>query len=284
MVRYMIRLCALLMAMSQGALSQPRTEEPFRIGMVVAASDVPEIEGVSGIREMFSRALGRSVEVIAARDHEALVAAHVAGRVDYAIYTALSYAAAARCGCVEPIATPMTSEGAIGVRSILMTRTERALERIAVGAPDSVAGRLAPLALWPDAFEARSAQRLVDFPSAQDAQEEFVAGAVDAIFGWVPVSSSGENLPGGTPDRLAAMSSAGTESRIEWESDVLRHGPHAVRADLSRDMRQKLVAMLVDGTDAELVYINRAYGGGFVAASRDDYQPAVKILESLEAE
>src|SRR5690606_6073024 len=122
-------------------------------------------EGLAEIRSMFSRAIGRPVEVVAARNYEALVAAHVSGRVDYAVYTALAYAAAARCECVEPLATPMTADGAIGVRSVLISRRNSPLDRLAVTSPDSLTGRLAPTAMWPGAAEARSTGRVVDMDS-----------------------------------------------------------------------------------------------------------------------
>lgn len=275
---YVIRLFALLVCVPHLALAQDRTIEPFRIGMVVASSDAPAVEGLSEIRAMFSRALAQPVEVIAARNYEALVAAHIGGRVDYAIYTALAYAAAGGCDCVEPIVTPMTPDGAIGVRSVLISRTTGEDKRIALGAPDSLTGRLAPMALWARAEEARLAQQFVEMASAQEAEATFASGDVDALFGWVPVSASGQMLAGGTPDRLAIAELDDDEFIISWQSDILRHGPHAVRSDLPEETREKLVAMLVGGTDADLLYINRAYGGGFIVASRNDYQPVIKLL------
>lgn len=278
---YLTRLCALLVCVPHLALAQDRPIEPFRIGMVVASADAPAVEGLPEIRAMFSRALALPVEVIAARNHEALVAAHIGGRVDYAIYTAVAYAAADRCECVEPIATPMTHDGAIGVRSVLISRMTGELSRIALAAPDSLAGRLAPLGVWPGAEKARSAQQFVEMDSAQEAEAKFVSGDVDAFFGWVPVSASGRMLTGGTPDRLAAAGVGDEEFTIAWQSETLRHGPHAVRSDLPEETREKLVSMLVGGTSAELAYINRAYGGGFVVASGNDYQPVTKALKPL---
>ncbi len=278
-----------MLAGAASALAQQQAAAPFRVGMVVASGDVPAVEGLSDIRAAFSRTLGTPVEVVAARDYEALVAAHIAGRVDYAIYSSQAYAAAMiRCECVVPLAFPVAQDGSVGVRSVLIAKPGATPRTIALGAGDSLTGRMAPLALWPDAAEAEKAGRLVFTQSAEDAEAMFLEGTVDGFFGWVPAASDAvEETFGGTPARLDAAGVDAAQYDIVWQSDILRHGPHAVRDDVDPAMREKLVRMLTGhaaGSNGFQATIDRQYGGGFAAASKTDYQPVLDALSLLKAQ
>lgn len=270
-----------------GAPALAQRDAIFRIGMVAPSQESPAVEGLSEIRAAFARALGTPVEVMAARDYEALIAAHVDGRIDYAIYSAQAYAAAAlRCDCVLPVAVPRTENGATGMRSILIARQGVEPATIALGAGDSLTARLAPLALWPDAEQAREAGKLVFTQSVEDAEGLFLSGAADAFFGWVPAAEDDEAVSGGTLARLDAAGAKAGDYEVAWRSPVLHHGPHAVRADVSQPVREKLAALLTEPSpdaDGFRAYVSRHYGGGFVAASQDDYEPVLRILRALPA-
>src|SRR5205085_1730708 len=63
------------------------------------------------------------VEFVVARDYAALIDAQASARIEYAIYSATAYATALqRCGCVEPLVAPVDTDGAAGIRSVLLTR------------------------------------------------------------------------------------------------------------------------------------------------------------------
>lgn len=284
---------ALLLA-GQPAAAQASDAGTFRIGMVAQAGGTPAVEGLSAIRAAFSGALGMPVEVFVARDYAALIEAHVAGRVDYAVYSAVAYAAASiRCGCVQPVAAPVDADGAVGLRSVLILRRGapeggEAAGRIAVGPADSLAARLVPLASWPQAAAAQAQGGLVAAGSVSAAEAMFLDGEVDGFFGWArawPGDDAGA-AAGGSPARLRAAGLDGTVYEIGWRSPVLRYGPHAVRADLPAERVALLAGLLqrAGADDAELSFhLGRDHGGGFAAASHDDYAAVVEALEALGA-
>src|SRR5690606_12458639 len=83
-------------------------EQAFRIGLVAQPGEEARVADLSALKAAYSRALGMPVEVMVARDYARLAEAHIAGRIDYAVYSAQAYAAAAlRCGCVTPVAAPV---------------------------------------------------------------------------------------------------------------------------------------------------------------------------------
>lgn len=246
--------------------------------MVVAGA--PVVEGVTAIQALFSRALGLPVEVVAARDYEALIRGQIDRRIDYAIYSATAYAAASlRCGCVEPVVSPVDAAGAIGLRSILVKKPGAVPGRIATGPRDSLAGSLAPLALWPGAADAA----LVQAESLASAEAMFIDGGVDAFFGWaLALPGDGETLSGGTTVRLETAGLGQGDYEIAWRSDMLRYGPHAVRADIPAERRERLRRLLVDGRDPAIpAYLASHYGGGFVAAAQEDYATVIEAVAGL---
>lgn len=265
--------------------------ELFRIGMV-APDGGPAVEGLSTIKRAFSRALGMPVEVFVARDFAALMEAQIGGRLDYAIYSATAYAAAStRCGCIRPVAAPVDVDGAVGLRSVLIVRPGAKAARIAVGAADSLASRLAPLASWPGAAAAVEEERLVEAGGAGAAEAMFLDGAVDGFFGWVTVSADGPDgageTIGGSLARLRAAGLGPADYEIAWRSAPLRYGPHAVRADMSEERVDRLARLLTGaaGDLPELVaHLGRHHGGGFARADHGDYAAAIAALAALEGD
>lgn len=272
-------------------------EATFRIGMV-AADGTPAIEGLSAIKAAYAGALGRPVEVVVARDYATLIEAHAGARIDYAVYSATAFAAASiRCGCVRAIAAPVADDGAIGLRSVLLQRPDgdaAGSAAIAVGADDSLAGRLAPLALHPDARDPAFRDRLVAAASLSQAESAFIAGTAGGLFGWIPAwpddAGSGADpeagpaanvRTGGTVARLRQAGLGPRDYSIGWESQTIRFGPHAVRADLDDDSVERLVSLLTTGGNPDLApLLGIDLGGGFARAGNDDYKPVLAILKA----
>lgn len=285
------RLAAALAATAAmfAAIPASTGQDLFRIGMVATEGE-PSIAGLSAIRNGFSRALGMAVEVFVARDYAALIEAQASGRLDYAVYSTAAYAAASlRCNCIRPVAAPVAANGSIGFSSVLIMRKGIKAGTIAIGPADSMATRLAPLALWPAATAASAEGRLVSTDSASAALALFVDGAVDGFFGWVPA------WPDETPtivDRLAGsparLQLAGLETgayEITWRSPLLRYGPHAVRTGLSQEQLAKLARLLTRAADDDpefAFYLGRLHGGGFVQAEADHYAAAIEALAALD--
>ena len=278
------RLAALAFA---ALLSGPAVaQEPFRIGLVALPGEEAGVEGLGQIKAAYSGALGVAVEVMVARDYAALAQAQIDGRLDYAVYSAPAYAAAMlRCGCLVPLAAPVDADGTVGLRSVLIVRTDGpgGAGRLAVGPGDSLAARLVPLAASPQARAAAAAGRLVEAQSAAHAEALFLQGEVDGFFGWVPAlkDDGGDASASGTPARLAASGLPASDWRVAWRSAVLRYGPHAVRADLPAARVERLSGLLAlaGGGVVDLgTRLSRGHGGGFAAVSAADYAPVEEAL------
>lgn len=274
--------------------------EPFRIGLIAQPGEEAQVEGLAGIKAAFSSALDRPVEVLVARDYGVLAQAQIDGRIDYAAYSATAYAAAAlRCGCLMPVAAPLDTDGAPGLYSVLIIRSEGAgtQGRLAVGPEDSLATRLVPLAASVEARAAAAEGRLVEATSAAEAQAMFLQGDIDGFFGWVPALTPvlpEEGTEEGNATELSLvgvfqqLSTAGLDRsawRIAWQSALLRYGPHAVRNDLPAIQANQLVELLTGRLtdDRDLAArLAHGYGGGFTAVSAADYKPVEEALGILE--
>ena len=267
-------------------------QEPFRIGLVALPGEEAQVEGLGRIKAAYSRALGLPVEVMVARDYAVLAQAQIDGRIDYAVYSAMAYAAAMRrCGCLAPLAAPVDSDGAIGLRSVLIVRRDDpgAQGRLAVGPADSLTTRLAPLAASGEAQMAAAEGRLVETESAAQAQSMFLHGEVDGFFGWIPALEQGED--GGDAPSAGAfsqLSAAGLDPsswRVIWRSAILRYGPHAVRSDLPEPQKKRLSDLLarISGDEIDLgLRLARGHGGSFAAVGADDYAPVEEALKALD--
>lgn len=262
-----------------GAPAAAADEAAFRIGMV-AEGGSPAIDGLSTITEAYRGALGRPVEVVVARDYATLIEAQAEGRIDYAIYSATAFAAASMsCGCVRAIVAPVGDDGAIGLRSVLLRR--QGGDRIMIGAEDSLAGRLAPLALYPQAGEPAFRDRLVEAVTLSEAESAFAAGDAGGLFGWVPTWNSGlAPAAGGTVARLLQAGLSPQDYAIEWQSEPIRFGPHAVRAELDERDVERLVSLLTAGGEPALAALLGHGGGSFARVGNGDYAPMAAILEA----
>lgn len=284
--RHMLASIAFCLAgfWSLSALAQ----EPFRIGLIAQQGEEAQIEGLSGIKAAFSSALGRPVEVLVARDYGVLAQAQIDGRIDYAAYSAAAYAAAKlRCDCLVPVAAPRDADGAPGLYSVLIIRSEGAgaQGRLAVGPEDSLATRLVPLAASAAAQKAAAEGRLVEAASAAKAQTMFLQGDVDGFFSWIPAQQSNDEgdltADPGKLSRFSAPQADKSTWRIAWQSALLRYGPHAVRNDLPAIQIKQLAEFLTDplNDDGELAArLARRHGGSFTAVSAADYKPVEEAL------
>lgn len=267
----------------------------FRIGIVARPGAGNAVPGLAQLTDAYSAALGMPVRVFVARDYAALIQAQIDRRVDYAVYSATAYAlASARCGCVEPLAAPTDADGAVGIRSILVTRDARmtkpadmATRRIALGAPGSVTATLMPLADLAAAGVADVEDRpLLSHAASASAAEAMLAdGTADAMFGWERARKAGtaEAPFGGTVARLAAAGVPASALRVIWRSDLLRYGPHAVRSDLDKEAKRRLVDFLTRlKARAPDVYglLEHDHTGGFVAVTAADYDTAYALVRA----
>ncbi|MBN9551186.1 MAG: PhnD/SsuA/transferrin family substrate-binding protein, partial [Alphaproteobacteria bacterium] len=205
--RQVVNICAAALA-AFGVASWPARADwrddigTFRIGIVAEPGGGNTVPGLSRLTDAYADALGMKVEFVVARDYAALIEAQASGRVQYAVYSALAYATASeRCGCVEPLVAPVDADGAVGIRSFLVTRDGRlpdiaamASHRIAIAPADNVGGALLPLA----ALSAEGVKIAQDSPflaraaSATAAETMLSGGEADGLFGWEPADADGQ--------------------------------------------------------------------------------------------
>jgi len=290
-------IAALCLALLTGVAQAGWREDigVFRIGMVSAPGNGAVVEGGEAMRAAYAAALRMPVEIFVARDYGVLVDAQASGRIEYAVHTAASYAAAWRlCSCVEPIAAPVAADGSTGIRSVLIARADGpasaemlAGAKVAFGPSDSATGQLLPLAEFASGGIALTGAEpfLAAVASETDAEAKFIAGDVGAMFGFVRSSSDEATAAGGTPERLAALGQVGF--RTIWTSSLLRNGPHAVRSNLPNEAKEALTTFLFGLRDADpKVYdlLERRFSGGFSAALHEDYASAIEMVRVQSAE
>lgn len=261
----------------------------LRIGMVAKPGAGAMVAGVASLERAYSRALGFPVAIFVARDFPALIDAQASGRVDYAIYSATAYVVAARfCGCIEPIAAPVSLDGATGTRSVIIVRAGSEPETGALRIGIAGEGEL-PLALLSPAVANASAPRpgfiSVPVADAQEAESLFVDGKLDGLVGWAPArDGAGESQEGGSFERLARRGLASADIEVAWASDAMRFGPHAIRADVPADLKDALRRFLVGlkASDPDVYDIlEEERQGGFAPVSAADYAALGALLGTV---
>ena len=267
--------------------AQPVAAEPsaasagLRIGMVAQPAAGAVIDGAALTEQAFTEATGLRTQIFVARDYAALIDAHTAGRVDYGVYSAAAYAAARlACGCIEPIAAPTGADGATGLRAVLIERRDRS------GTPGAIATVPGDVTHWLAA--ARGArdtggERYLEAATASQAEALFASGEASGIVGWMP-SRPGSTRDGGTVSRLVDAGVPREDIAIVWQSEPLRFGPHAVRADMPVAVRSALTLFLVGLRDAlpeVFQHLEPQRQGGFVRVSDADYATARAMVTRL---
>lgn len=267
----------------------------FRVGIVAEPGAGNTVPGLAQLTDAYAKALGMKVEFVVARDYAALIEAQANARVDYAIYSAVAYATVSeRCGCVEPLVAPVDSDGATGIRGVLLTRDGKvtdlaamATHRIAIAPADDVGGSLLPLAgLRAEGITiAENSPFLVHADSLAAAEAMLVEGKADALFGWTPASVDGvPDEAAGTAARLEAAGIPRNELHAVWTSRLLRYGPHAVRSNLDPEAKRRLTVFLTNlrGISPDVYDLLEArHAGGFTAVASGDYDMAVAIVRMV---
>jgi phosphonate transport system substrate-binding protein len=269
----------------------------FRIG--ISASDAKSLSTAETNRLTagYSAALGMPVEMVILRDYPALIDAQVSSRIEYAIYTASSFAAAwLLCECVEPLAAPVQTSGATGTRSILVMNagaifTRLDLNGIKIGIPgrDSVTGFAVPLAEYAIGTRALAPdERFFNmFPSMADAATAFADSRIDGFFGWSYADAAGplkgSGIMGSGTDAAFSVNGKTVETKIPWTSNLLRYGPHAVRRNLDAEAKSALRNYL-QGLDAEQVDLLSLLPPNdiarFIPVSQEEYRSAIAAVKA----
>ena len=269
----------------------------FRIG--ISATDAKSLSASETDRLMagYAAALAMPVEIVILRDYPALIDAQVSSRIEYAIYTASSFAAAwLLCECVEPLAAPVQTSGATGTRSVLVMNagaifTRLDLNGIKVGIPgrDSVTGFAVPLAEYAVGTRALAPdERFFSmYPGMAETAAAFAEGGIDGFFGWAYADAAGplktSGIMGTGTETALTVNGTTVETKIPWTSSLLRYGPHAVRRNLDAEAKSALRNYLL-GLSAEEVDLLSLLPPNdiekFIPVSQEEYRSAVAAVKA----
>ncbi|SDB56179.1 phosphate/phosphite/phosphonate ABC transporter substrate-binding protein [Bauldia litoralis] len=289
---------ALLLSLAGGVASAGWRDEvqKLRIGVLAGGDSAYRVATLEPFRIYLQDRTGIPVEIVPAASYRALIDAQTAGDVDYAIYSATSYATAfAECDCVTAIGAPIAADGALGFHSILVATANGGIEsladargkRVALAGPDSVAGRLIPV----QAFAAEDIvpedyfSTVVTKQDPEAALAALLAGEVDVAVGWSSLTGparTGYNF--GSLARMVADERL-TMDQIEivWRSRLIPFGPHAVRSDMPPELRVLLSRALVNMATLDpeaLDAVDRAGfgGGGFATPDASLYTVVTDLV------
>jgi phosphonate transport system substrate-binding protein len=290
-------LAAVMAALCHPALADWRDDvKVLRVGFLASDAPASDAARLEPFRAYIETRIGLPVELVPATTWAALIDAETSARVQYGIFSATSYAAAAAsCECIEPLALPTAFDGSRGFYSVLVARADGPITslasadgaRLALSGEDSVAGRLLPLkgfaANGIDPATYFSAIVKEDSPAV--AISALTAGTVDLAAAWS--SLDGDPAAGYSFGTLAEMVRTGSlamdQVRVVWQSDLVPFGPHAVRKDLPEELKTLLLSALTgmgaEAPDAlDAVDTSGIGGGGFVAATPADYDSVTALV------
>lgn len=261
----------------------------LRIGVVAGQLTAGDPARLDAVEKAFSDRLGIPVEIIRFPSFSALIDAHASARVNYAIHSAISFAAAdAACGCVTPLRRPVSESGAVGFRSVLAVRQSATAEiaslRIAYSGEASVSGYQIPRQAM--ASGSLKAPKLVHAGNIATVVELYLAGKVDGFFAWIP-EIAGKSPATGPEDLFGAAYATelggGEAVRAVWLSEPVFHGPHAVHRSIPDDLSEALAIFLDEMPKTApglLDIVDPVHSGGFVAAAHEDYRNLRTLVES----
>jgi phosphonate transport system substrate-binding protein len=288
----LVGLCLALAALAP-AHSQSIGIVRLRIGAVITSQFRPPAERLEPFRAYLAQQLAIPVEVQIFRNGQELVEAASRRRIDYAIFTGATYAAAWRmCGCFEPVVAAKSIDGTAGVRSILLVRGDSpfqsldALKGKVLAAPDqrSVASRMVPVSeLKAEGTDVATLfQRIDTVAGPIEAVQALLDRKADAALAWSTLEGeAGEGYDRGTLHDLVARHALDMHQvRILWRSGLIPNGPHAVREDLPLEFKTRLRDLLIElqeTSPAAYEAIEPVFGGGFVPMGQSTYLPFLRL-------
>jgi phosphonate transport system substrate-binding protein len=266
----------------------------LRIGFLAGANPSYRTTQMEPFRIYLQEKLGIPVELIPAGSYDALIEAQAGARIQYAIYSATSFASAsAACRCVEPLAVPTAADGEEGFHAILVARADGPIRsladargaRLALAGADSVAGRLVPMKAFAreGIVPAQYFRAMLDKPDPKAAIKALLSGEADLAVGWS--SLTGDFATGysfGVLSRMVADADLSMdEIRVIWQSPLIPFGPHAVRSDLPLEFKSLLTEALLtmSGEAPEaLDAVDREGGGGFAAVDGELFAGVADLI------
>lgn len=298
MRRLALAFCLAFVAATPATAAWRDDFKVLKVGFLAGDNPAYEVSRMEPFRRALQYGLAVSVELFPARSYQALIEAESSGRIQYAILSSTAYVALDQaCHCAEPLVQPTAANGARGFHAALVTRGDSPIQaltdargtRIAIGAKDSISGRIAPFSalaeagIEPDTYFAR----VFETEDAAAALNSLADGEADIAVAWSIAEDPTSTEPGSGPiaDLAEQRGDAMPKLRALWTSDLIPFGPHAVRTDLPPEARASLLETLLqlktaspDAYDA----VERQFSGGFIAADPELYRRFNALLARLE--
>lgn len=279
-----------LMPMSAIESKASETFETLRVGVLQSHPMAKRNDYKNAFIFNYSNLLGVNVIVTEFKSLGSLIDAHASGRIHYAMHTARSFATTdSICNCVEALARPVSQSGAVGFRSVLVSKkdldvrgnTAKANLKIGFSRKESVSGWLMP-------NMALSLGQLGNFDMNEMGD---VAGMISAFrrdelhgfFGWVPVSSTDVDVDPSTlfDGNFSSDLNATPDLDLSWWSNIVYFGPHAIHKDVPQRLQQNLTDLLLNMDSQQpglLDIIEPYFSGGFTKSNQTDYDAITKAL------
>jgi phosphonate transport system substrate-binding protein len=238
----------------------------------------------------YSNLLGIDVSVTGFKTLGSLIDAHASGRIHYAMHTARSFATTdSICKCVDAIARPVSQTGAVGFRSVLVSKkdldvrgnTAKANLKIGYSRKESISGWLMPnMALSLGQLGKFDLEEMGDVSTMISA---FGNDELHGFFGWLPVSSTDVEFT--QSDLFSGYFGNDvfqpSDTDLSWWSNIVYFGPHAVHNDVPEKLRQDLTDLLLNMDSQQpslLDIVEPYYSGGFTKSNQSDYDALTKAL------
>lgn len=286
-----------VIAQSQTAAPQQDWRAEFgtmRIGMIKDHLTDPSPSAQERIADDFSEILNMPVEVIFTRDFPTLIEGQMAGRIDYAIYSASAYATAhLLCKCVIPLVAPVAENGAEGLRVFLYSQSPQLknVNDMPLVKTGWVVGDTVTSALLPKAGIIIAGKPLLGneaFITPVEDEAEAIAAlnaaTLDGVFVWGQGNSTDLSAETNAKDRLIDLGLENTDIKPIWQSEFLRFGPHAVSQRVPLEARIEMAnALVAMRNENPVLYelLDETLGGGFQTVKDSDYAPVISIVNKL---
>jgi phosphonate transport system substrate-binding protein len=294
-------LALAILAAAGGARADWRDDVTIlRVGVMTGANAPYRLLQLQPFKTYLEARTALPVEIVPAENYDALIAAQMGSRVDYAIESATAFVTAdARCNCVEALAVPTRSGGEPGFFALLVARADSPIAtladaegaRLALAGEDSIAGRL----LQMKAFETEGIvaenffSEIVEVRDPEAAITALLAGEAELAVAWS--SLSGEPAAGYSFGVLADLVAEGglamEQIEIVWQSPLIPFGPHVIRSALPDELKQLLSRALLDVAQQDPVAfdaVDRFGGRGFVAADAGLFAPIAALIAPSAAD
>ena len=261
---------------------------------IVAGNNIDKTYAkIEPFRRALAEALGINVEIFVAKNYRFLIDAHVASRIEYAIYSATAYATAWKvCKCVEPLVLPRSTDGSDSFRTLIVSGpqgpenlTELARAKLAGLSKGSFAGH--KFAAYELTAQGVKLPDEIEFAETGEAAvEQLITGDFQALIGWSTfLGDPGEGYSRGTL-KLIADQNNGTilPYRVIWKSSSIPNRPHVIRKSLAgqaKSLLRNVLTQLYNSDPIAYDAVEPVFGGGFVAARHSQFLPVINYVSAL---